>query len=50
MAGRDREFTCERCGGTLSQPEAGAQYECDDCGMVVAPDQVREAKSRGWGT
>lgn len=39
---------CHRCGGTLKIPEKGAQYECDDCGMVVAPDQVREKDRSGW--
>lgn len=40
---------CIRCGGTLEQPEEGAQYECDDCGAVVAPDMVQSRKRSGWG-
>lgn len=39
---------CIRCGGVLEQPEEGAQYECDDCGAVVAPGTVQEPRRRPW--
>jgi predicted RNA-binding Zn-ribbon protein involved in translation (DUF1610 family) len=39
---------CTRCGGTLEQPQKGAQYECSDCGAVVAPDMVQQQGSGGW--
>lgn len=31
---------CARCGGRLLKPEEDAQYECEDCDMVVAPEFV----------
>lgn len=33
---------CIKCGGTLEQPEPNAQYECPDCGAVVAPEFVHD--------
>jgi len=33
---------CKRCGGVLRKPQPEAQYECEECGMVVAPEQLRE--------
>lgn len=32
---------CERCGGTLVLERRAVNYECDDCGMVVAPEILR---------
>lgn len=40
--------TCIRCGGTLAQPEPGAQYECQDCGAVVAEESIQEPDEPGW--
>lgn len=42
MTANDNKPTCERCGGRLEKPEAGAQFECEDCGAVVAPDTYRD--------
>lgn len=33
---------CYRCGGTLERPEPGAQFECGGCGLVVAPDNLKQ--------
>lgn len=34
--------TCNRCGGELEKPEAGAQWMCRDCGAVVSDDDLRD--------
>lgn len=39
---------CIRCGSTLEQPSQGAQYECPDCGAVVAPEMVRTKNGGRW--
>lgn len=31
---------CIRCGGELVKPEKGAQYECQNCGAVVASEFI----------
>lgn len=39
---RDTGIQCDRCGdGPLQEPEEGANYECPDCGAVVAPEIAR---------
>lgn len=39
---------CIRCGTTLELPHPNAQWECPDCGALVAQDTVRHDSAGGW--
>lgn len=42
---RNTDIECERCGdGPLEQPVDGANFECPDCGAVVAPEIARRGQ------
>jgi DNA-directed RNA polymerase subunit RPC12/RpoP len=36
----EAKVPCQRCGGKLLKPVPDAQYECQGCGAVVAPEFV----------